>query len=61
MVGPREAALTHLAFEGLGPRVLAVVSRQLVGPGEAPLARIPCAPVAGKNKQKKVQLLKLQL
>lgn len=43
VVGSGEPAAALLAPEGFGARVLAVVSRQLVRPGEAPLAALPRA------------------
>lgn len=43
VVGAREAALAVAAAERLGAGVLAVVPRQLVRPGEAPLAALPGA------------------
>lgn len=39
MIGAGEAALAHLAAEGLGAGVFSYVTGQLVGAGEAPLAR----------------------
>ena len=45
VIGPREAALTALTLERLGARVFAVVSGELVGAGEPPLAALPRAPV----------------
>ena len=41
MIGAREAALAHFAAERLGAGVFAVVTRQLVGAGEAPLTLEP--------------------
>lgn len=43
VVRAREAAAAHGALERLGARVLPEVARQLVGPGEAPLASLPGA------------------
>lgn len=45
MVGAGEGALTHLAFEGLGSRVLPVVSGELVRSREPPLTFWPVTPV----------------
>lgn len=45
VVGAGEGAAADGALEGLGPRVLPVVARQLVGTGEAPVAALPRAPV----------------
>lgn len=41
VVGPGEGAVALGAAERLDPRVLAEVSRQLVGAGEAPGAALP--------------------
>lgn len=59
VVGPGEGALANVAGERLGAGVLPVVPRQLVGPGEPPLALGPLAPVRflscnkGRKKEKK--------
>lgn len=45
VVGPREASVTVLTLEGLGARVFAEVSRQLVRARESPLTAFPRAPV----------------
>lgn len=36
-----KTAVTEAALEGLGPRVLPIMTCQLVGAGEAPLATLP--------------------
>ena len=43
VVAAGEAAVAELALERLGARVLPVVTRQLIRPGEAPLAARPRA------------------
>lgn len=43
VVRAREAALAVAAAERLGASVLAVVPRQLIRPGETPLAALPGA------------------
>ena len=43
VVGAREAAAADGALEGLGPRVLPEVARQLVRAGEAPVTTLPRA------------------
>lgn len=41
VVAPREASGAEAALERLGARVLPVVPRELVRPGEPPLAAFP--------------------
>lgn len=41
VVAPREASGAEAALERLGARVLPVVPREFVGPGEPPLAAFP--------------------
>ena len=57
VVGAREGPVAHLALEGLGARVLAVVPGEFVRPREPPLALGPVAPVRlltwSKKKRKK--------
>lgn len=43
VVGAREAAVADGALEGLGARVLAVVTRELVRPREPPVTAFPRA------------------
>lgn len=45
VVGAREAAAARDALEGFGSSVFPVVSGQLIGPGEAPVAVLPRAAV----------------
>lgn len=45
MVRAREAAAAGDALEGFGPGVFPVVSGELVGSSEAPVAVLPCASV----------------
>lgn len=45
VVGAREAAAAGDALEGFGSGVFPVVSGELVRPGEAPVAALPCAAV----------------
>lgn len=41
VVAPRETSGAEAALERLGARVLPVVPREFVGPGEPPLAAFP--------------------
>ena len=43
VVAAGERPRAEVALEGLGPRVLPVVPRQLVRPGKLPAAPVPCA------------------
>lgn len=45
MIRAREAATARDAFERLRARVFAVMPRQFIGPGEAPVAPLPAASV----------------
>lgn len=45
VVGAREAAAAGDALERFGSGVFPVVSGELVGSGEAPVAALPCAAV----------------
>lgn len=67
VVGAREGALAHLALEGLGARVLTIVTRQLVRPSEPPLTLGPVTPIwlltcraqgVNKTKQKSTEIKK---
>lgn len=53
MVRTREAATAGDAFEGFGAGVFAVMPRQFIRAGEAPVASFPAAPVGLLTYKKK--------
>lgn len=60
VVGSGKGPGADHTLEGFGARVLPVVTRQLVGTCEAPVAAVPCAPVwlltCTETKEKKITI-----